>query len=75
MDYPYIRAWGKILGWTDQYTEAVVELARQTRAPNDAFANTYKGGWHRLDEMTQESTRKQIIKIAEDVYGAPPRDT
>jgi hypothetical protein len=58
-DYPYIRAWGRMMGSMPYYIEDRVAEARKDRAPQDA---TYKkdGTWLTVDGITNEETRSQL---------------
>ena len=43
-DYPWIRAWGQLLGSKDWYIQDQIARARQTNAPANATHEQYDHG-------------------------------
>lgn len=70
-DYPYIRAWCRMMGSYDYYLQNQLHRARAEKAPFDAvFERTELGGtktgvWARFSEVENESTLDRIRKIME----------
>lgn len=62
-DYPYIRAWGRMMGSSHYYIQQEVEKARQMQAPQDAIYER-DGVWAVVDDIRSDETRRAI--------GAPP---
>jgi hypothetical protein len=74
VDYPYIRAWGHMLGSRQDYIEREVQKAREANAPEDAiYASVAPGGvakgWARYSEVTSKSTRHTMERILAEQYG------
>jgi hypothetical protein len=73
--YPYIRAWGRMLGSHQSYIEEQVRRARLENAPKNA---TYRktsglrgdGGWSTDPEIVSEYTRQRIDEIIKETGGA-----
>lgn len=59
-DYPYIRAWGKLLGSFHYYVREQVEQARADRAPTNATHRKVDGTWATTDDITRAETRRQL---------------
>jgi hypothetical protein len=59
-DYPYIRAWGRMIGSYNSYIQLQVEQARQDGAPDDAIHKKDDGSWSTTDEITSSTTRRQL---------------
>jgi hypothetical protein len=69
-DYPYIRAWGRMMGSYRYYVEGQLQLARQEKAPQNA---TYRGeeGWHTWDDFKGSAvTRLQIEDLVKEMTDA-----
>lgn len=62
-DYPYIRAWGQLLGSYEYFIEAQIERAQEDNAPDDAVYVDQEGRWHRFAHVTNEETRQQIDQL------------
>ena len=58
-DYPYIRAWGWMLGSQPEHVDGVLRLARQTSAPETALHDTAEG-WATYADITAEETRQLV---------------
>jgi hypothetical protein len=61
-DFPYIRAWGRMMGSNQSYIDAEVEKAREENAPPTAI---YKNsgnrvGWSTYEDITREDTKHLI---------------
>ena len=56
-DYPFIRAWGRIMGSHRDYIDHQVELAREDQAPPDAIYRRDDGTWATTDEILRSDTR------------------
>lgn len=67
-DYPYIRAWGKLLKSPDFYVEHVVKQAQKEHAPKRAVYKRAVGTWRTLDECNKE-LQDTIEKIKEEDEG------
>ncbi len=80
-DYPYIRAWGWMMGSDRYYIEQEIETARADKAPEDAiywrFENeTERTGahvWHRFADVTNPSTTHAIERYMSERY--PNKET
>lgn len=59
-DYPFIRAWGRIMGSHQHYIDNQVELARQEHAPPNATYRREDGTWATIDEIVRTDTRRQL---------------
>lgn len=65
--YPYIRAWGKRLGWPDWYIDGHVQAATDDAAPEDAVDwNVVDGSgrWVLLGEL-EEDVRRELVAAVE----------
>jgi hypothetical protein len=59
-DYPFIRAWGRIMGSHRDYIDHQVELARQDQARPDAIYRRDDGTWATTDEILRSDTRRRL---------------
>ncbi len=59
-NYPYIRAWGKILGSRPGYIEDQVTYATLRGAPADATFLRSNGTWATTREITRVTTRQYL---------------
>jgi hypothetical protein len=60
-DYPYIRAWGEMLGSSDAYITEQVEQARRDKAPaNATYRDRNAGRWSTTDDISSQGTRAQL---------------
>jgi hypothetical protein len=59
-DYPYIRAWGRLIGSAPQYTDNRVTQARDENAPNNAVFRSLDGQWLTTDEILLPETRAAL---------------
>ncbi len=74
LDYPYIRAHGRICGSHAYYVEDMLKLARESNAPPDAWAvrgspSDKPLNWHTLDktEKTNPDHAARLRKFAGEV--------
>jgi len=61
-DYPYIIAWGKVMGSFPSYVQMQVDSARASEAPKDAIYRR-ANKWFTLDDVKQEQMKTRLIKI------------
>jgi hypothetical protein len=59
-DYPYIRVWGRLLGYPESRIRDQVELARRDGAPADAVHRNEDGTWTTTGDVTAPHTRWQL---------------
>src|SRR2546423_935913 len=57
-DYPFVRAWGQIMGSHLYYIDHQVDLAREAQAPPDAIYRRDDGTWATTDEILRSDTRR-----------------
>ena len=75
--YPWIRAWGWLMGSYTYYIEAQIERAKQTHAPETAIYERHdagKGGngtWATLDDIRSNNTRYILEREFGPLPGAP----
>ena len=76
-DYPYLRAWSRMMGLKPDFIETQVERARASRAPQTAvYERTYQEGtafggpaWVDFSEITRADTRATIERIVREDRG------
>lgn len=66
-DYPYIRAYGLLLGSFQSYIDSEVEKARQTNAPQTAVSQYQDGNWATFEDITFSDTRERIAAIVAEM--------
>jgi predicted transcriptional regulator len=66
-DYPYIRAYGLLLGSFQSYIDSEVEKARQTNAPQTAVSQYQDGNWATFEDITFSDTRERIASIVAEM--------
>jgi hypothetical protein len=54
--YPYIVAWGKMLGSFESYIEDHLITAELEQAPATAIYSMAEGGWKTISDVTNEHT-------------------
>ena len=59
-DYPYIRAWGQMMGSMSYYINDQVELARRDGAPQMATYKSSNGRWQTYNDIQSENTKRRI---------------
>jgi hypothetical protein len=62
-DYPYLRAWCRLMGSYKYYIEDQLDLARSGRAPQTAIYMMANGTWQTIEKVTNPHTRQQFISI------------
>ncbi len=65
MNYPYIRAWGMMLGSFPSFIECEVEEAERTHAPQTAIYQDQDGNWMTFEDIQLSDTRKRIASLVE----------
>jgi hypothetical protein len=58
MDYPYIRAYGVRMGWTIEYTNDMLDVATNEKAPQTAVFRHLNSTWITIDELGEEERQK-----------------
>lgn len=66
-DYPYIRAYGLLLGSFPSYIDSEVEKARRTNAPQTAVSQYQDGSWATFEDITFSDTRERIAAIVAEM--------
>lgn len=66
-DYPYIRAYGLLLGSFQSYIDSEVEKARRTNAPQTAVSQYQDGSWATFEDITFSDTRDRIASIVAEM--------
>lgn len=60
-DYPWIRAWDRMMGSFSYWTDMQLIRARADNAPQDAvYYNQDVGLWVTLEEIESEETRTRL---------------
>jgi len=59
-DYPYIRAWGRMMRSHTKYIEQQIEQARADDAPPNAAYQDRSGLWRTTDDITRLSVRDEL---------------
>ena len=75
-DYPYIRAWGRLLGSFDYYIEDQIAEAKRDRAPYDAIFKTGEEDWSTFSELLETADPvviEQVNRLIIDM-GLEPMD-
>jgi len=60
--YPYIVAWGRMMGSNWSFTELTAERAARDDAPSNAIYHD-GGRWVTFDEVTSDATRDAINRL------------
>jgi hypothetical protein len=69
-DYPYIRAWGRMMNSTEADVEAQIRRAKKNLAPNDAlFYSETLRQWQRFSDMPSGPNRWTIGELAKEFIG------
>lgn len=63
MDYPYIRAWCKMMKSTPDFTENEVETARKEKAPQTAVYKNKDGTWEIFEGIVRGETKQQLAEL------------
>lgn len=68
LDYLYIRAWGKLVGDTEQEIDRNRTLARQQLAPQDAtYFNVCDGCWVTVSSIRSHTTLADLEAEADSI--------
>lgn len=62
-DYPYIRAYGLLLGSFPSYIDGEVEKAGRANAPQTAISRRQDGSWTTFEEIQFDDTRERIAAL------------
>ena len=62
--YPFIRAWGKMMRSYDVYIKAQQQMARDENAPWDAIFMSHEGKWHTFGGISNPNTKTEVMNIA-----------
>lgn len=62
-NYPFIRAWGKIMGSFDYYIDDQIEEAVEDKCPQNVV---YKDGdiWKTIDDISNQKIKMELIELA-----------
>ena len=74
-DYPYIRAYGLLLGSFPSYIDSEVEKARRTNAPQTAVSQYQDGSWATFEDITFSDTRKRIAALVAEMQEEQASET
>ena len=59
-EYPFIRAWGQMMGSRDPYIRDQFARARAEGAPPTAIYRTQAGTWATTEDITRSTTRREL---------------
>ncbi|EWM19623.1 hypothetical protein [Kutzneria sp. 744] len=59
-DYPYVRAWGDLMGSYSYFINDQVMRARADGAPANATHRRHDGTWATTDDILRSDTRRQL---------------
>lgn len=62
-DYPFLRAWNRMMGSNADWSAARVALARRENAPADAIYLNHDGQWERYANISSFMTRSVLDRI------------
>lgn len=74
-DYPYIRAYGLLLGSFPSYIDSEVEKARRTNAPQTAVSQYQDGSWATFEDITFNDTRERIAALVAEMQEEQASET
>lgn len=65
--YPYLRAWGKVMGWPPALLEEHLKLAEITNAPKDAVFsmwdfNKQETRWFRFKHINSRGDHTAVLE-------------
>lgn len=67
-DYPYIRAWCRLINTTNEYMEQELRRARMMDAPQNAtWYDIAAGNFHTADTIRSGSTAAELALILDDM--------
>lgn len=67
LDYPYIKAWGRLLHSAPYYIEDQIRRARETHAPRTAIYWHEDEGWHIYENIKSIETKLIIDNFIKDM--------
>lgn len=62
-DYPYVRAWCRMMASLPYYIEAQLQQARKDGAPATATYKSANGKWRTFNDIQSDSTRDRISSL------------
>jgi len=65
-NYPYIRAWCKMMGSYQYYTDIQLEKAQADGAPQNAVYHNEGKRWVTFDEVHSDDTRARIEHLVKE---------
>ena len=63
MDYPYIRAWNRLMNATSDVIENEVAAARKEKAPPTSFYKRKDGVWEIFEGIVRGETKQQLAEL------------
>lgn len=63
MDYPYIRAWNKLINATSDVIENEVAAARKEKAPPTSVYKRKDGVWEIFEGIVRGETKQQLAEL------------
>jgi hypothetical protein len=65
--YPFIAAWGRLMGSNTMYIAQEVDRAKAAKAPATATYQRPDGAWSTFTDLQRHSTRQQVLAIARSI--------
>lgn len=63
MDYPYIRAWNRLMNATSDVIENEVAAARKEKAPPTSVYKRKDGVWEIFEGIVRGKTKQQLAEL------------
>lgn len=63
MDFPYIRAWNKLMNATSDVIENEVAAARKEKAPPTSVYKRKDGVWEIFEGIVRGETKQQLAEL------------
>jgi hypothetical protein len=63
MDYPYIRAWNRLMNATSDVIENEVAAARKEKAPPTSVYKRKDGVWEIFEGIVRGETKQQLAEL------------
>lgn len=63
MDYPYIRAWNRLMNATSNVIENEVAAARKEKAPPTSVYKRKDGVWEIFEGIVRGETKQQLAEL------------
>lgn len=63
MDYPYIRAWNRLMKATSDVIENEVAAARKEKAPPTSVYKRKDGVWEIFEGIVRGETKQQLAEL------------